>query len=103
MSKPKWTKGPWNCEIFPGLIVEEKTEETVCSMFDIMEDDCKNAENNKYLIAAAPQLYDALKECLEVFKACKEEIDTYHHWDLDMAEDAMKMAEAALKAAEGEK
>lgn len=64
-------------------------------------DDCGNFENNndKRLIAAAPDLYEALRECLEVLdevEECFQDVD-------EETSKLMRKAKAALKKAGGAK
>lgn len=53
MSEPKFTPGPWNAD---GVYVCDKNDAEVALC------DGDNWEPNSYLIAAAPELYEALKD-----------------------------------------
>jgi len=60
MSEPKFTPGPWNAD---GVYVcdENDSEVALC--------DGDNWEPNSYLIAAAPELYEALEAMLDLVRA----------------------------------
>lgn len=55
----KHTPGPW--EIWSGTIVCDQEGNNICQFFNKNEYDFKNAENNIKLIAAAPELLEALQ------------------------------------------
>lgn len=93
MTEPKWTPGPWQlrsedlrggrywCVILPGC--EEST--------DLHEDD--NGEANSRLIAAAPELYEALAVMLGMLNTSENPGDVLF---------ACKQARLALAKARGD-
>lgn len=70
MSEPKFTKGPWFIDVntmFDKVFIMCKENLPVnCGFIAEMADTNKNREADTNLIAAAPDMYEALKEaCLD--------------------------------------
>jgi hypothetical protein len=84
MSKPKHTPGPWWVEVHPTQTSVEAKHQTVA--LDVSNDDAK-------LIAAAPDLKDALEHMLDAF-------GLWEDYALG-ARQALNMARAAIAKAEG--
>lgn len=103
----RFTKDPWESigclEVdglkFAGVILTPtKREEVACKQLrydgqDLAHCYGKNAEKNAYLMAAAPDLYEAVKELLDTF--CDDE-----RWDDN---EIVQMAKRAVAKAEGKK
>lgn len=103
----KFTKGPWESmglmevdgEEFAGVILTPtQREEMACRQLrydgqDLAHCYGKNAEKNAHLMAAAPDLYEAVKELLDTF--CDDE-----RWDDTQV---VIMAKKALAKAKGKK
>ena len=86
MSEPKFTPGPWLFSSYKSgnsVIVTDGKE------FDVATVNYPNRDANAHLIAAAPELYEALEELLIQTRQ-------YGH------EPEIAMAEAALAKARGE-
>jgi len=71
MSAPKHTPGPWRFSS-DGHIVSASTGERVCTPHSTLlggkvSDQIKDLKRNARLIAAAPELLEALKACLHCF------------------------------------
>ncbi|MFT8541408.1 hypothetical protein [Acetobacter sp.] len=69
MDKPKFTKGPWVSSPLGPWIVETKDEIEIA---DISVSSLVNATANCHLIAAAPELYEALERILHGLQSLKE-------------------------------
>lgn len=98
MDKPKHTPGPWRvtaakdtvrCDTVPnvGMVAE-------CLGFERYR-----READAHLIAAAPELLDALKACAEAIRHAEAERDPYNRL---MPPLALQMAEEAIRKATGE-
>lgn len=93
MKKLKHTPAPWYAVNYGGYITIQSTnfyENT--NILD--EDKCERAEDNGLLCAAAPDLLEALKECLEGVHELNDEFQT--GWD-----EVIEKAEAAINKALG--
>lgn len=90
MSEPKWTPGPWNATEIPYGFWIEAEKEWIATVH--LQDESTNATAR--LIAAAPELYEALERCAAV---CAGQ---------DMTKngliDALEAARAALAKVRGE-
>lgn len=64
MSEAKFTKGPWVNSPLGPWIIETKDEIEIA---DISASSLVNATANAHLIAAAPELYEALEDVLYLF------------------------------------
>lgn len=86
MTETKWTPGPWrkNKEFPYDTVASSK--HFICQVFPTYDDKSKY---NADLISAAPELYDALKETLEI--AARYESGDY-----------IERANAAMRKARGE-
>jgi hypothetical protein len=94
----KWTPGPWSVEHVKDdgaiYIAHPKTEcnvTTICNIIDDTEEDFSNA----HIIAAAPELYDALNG---LYKLLWDASDGKRVWTLASQDRALK----ALKKARGD-
>ena len=65
MSKFKHTPGPWYAERYKGLVSNESLE-IICQFFSRHEDDFRNSEANAKLIAAAPDMLEALESIQDI-------------------------------------
>lgn len=108
--KPKFTPGPWFARKTGGL----KLDQFVCTS----DHDCianmdsggggftiDEVDANTHLIAAAPEMYEALVTALEFFEA-KRSPDIYQDpgtMQSFLSESARQKAEEAIKKARGEK
>lgn len=98
MSERKWTPGPWVIEgrppnmkvFFSGTIPGNRR--SPCMMLD------DDQEANANLIAAAPDLFEALETLLRKFKNCARS----HGNDDETIEEATAPTRAALAKARGE-
>jgi len=103
MSEAKFTKGPWNQEstgdgkrICIGLgMFDGPNGYDVAEVYsdDVTEETCVEAQANAHLIAAAPELYEALDGLIGV---------TDRPSAPDYVRDAIRAAHAALAKARGE-
>lgn len=110
MTDKKWTPGPWEVYDCSGTQMEKSRYEN--GAFQVFSDDCDHhavadcscnhtcrmedeIEANAHLIAAAPELYDALEVALVVL----ENMEAYGVGRLHAAD----QARAALAKARGEK
>lgn len=99
MTAPKFTPGPWLLDVgFDGSgdfnqywQVHDGSDAVVCSTSFCM---AGNKEGNAHLIAAAPDLYEALKSCLNFMENTESELG----FSLESAD----QARAALAKARGE-
>lgn len=82
MSEPKFTPGPWYVD---GTFVTNDEDLDICSMGDVAW------EANAHLIAAAPELYEALRDLIAYCDPTGDYID-----------DELVWARAALAKARGE-
>jgi hypothetical protein len=80
---PAWTPGPWQVEA-GGFVGGPVGYGRICQFWNKYEEDFQNPEANARLIAAAPELYEALALYVEHFG------------------DPLKVARAALAKARGE-
>lgn len=65
-NKLKHTPGPWRCN--ENVYVMNSVGETICILYSPKtEEDLKNAKNNARLIAAAPEMLEALKDNVRNF------------------------------------
>lgn len=95
---PNFTPGPWAYTL--DGFVADKTLQLICQTWNKNEDDFDNFKNNGHLLAAAPDLYAALKAVEFVgmggYTACPACMgDGYHGENCQLA--------LALKKAEGKK
>lgn len=89
MSEAKFTPGPWKCsKKFDFVVVSENEEEIADASYG------EYPQANTSLIAAAPDLYDALKSCLNFMENTESELG----FSLESAD----QARAALTKARGE-
>ena len=97
MTDKKWTPGPWRVSDDGGFGFAvhsvDPTWDTVC--------ECNYYDGNAHLIAAAPDLYDALEKCVE-------ELESQLHdgfdgvWHESDFEKELSLYRAALAKARGE-
>ena len=69
MSEPKWTPGQWRATTRQGswdwvVYTEDDPNIEICQTFHDGTDENEEGEANAHLIAAAPELYEALLKCL---------------------------------------
>lgn len=87
-----WTPGPWKA--FPAGVGEENGAGVAMLWRDGAE-----REANARMIAAAPDLYEALREAVDL----SEQLRAEHDWDrLPEAQAMLDKMEAALAKARGE-
>ncbi len=79
MSEPKFTPGPWSVEgRYVGRMVGGEIDTCIAECFNHLSIDRHNAKANAYLIAAAPELYEALEKLEGWFDSdSKEGADKY--------------------------
>lgn len=81
--------------------VDDNAKEFVCMKTSISMNDCDIDRRNARLIAAAPELYEALRECVgEMCKFCKE-TEIGKRMPCEMGCETMRRARAALENAGG--
>ena len=81
MSEPKWTRGEWRFEASHPMLVDTRyavimADRTIIIGINsklIPQHDRERSEANAHLIAAAPELYEALEEA----RLAVERIDRY--------------------------
>ena len=95
MSETKFTPGPWYAD---GVYVCDSDDNNICDL------EQENWEPNSYLIAAAPDLYEALEEVLLAERFSNRPPVTVYQAEekLDRIKYAVNKAEAALAKARGE-
>ena len=79
------TPGPWE---FTGNFIETESGQEICQLFDKHEWDFKNKEANGPLLAASPDLLEALESLV---KKCLKN-DGYIQNELFKAQEAIKKA-----------
>ncbi len=115
MAEPKWTPGPWKADIRRGCVVIYPANEhheslgraeewaIHCKVGRLVRDDQgrplrwevpEEVVANARLIAAAPDLYDALVALSAAVECCLDEPDVVKH--------AVEEAKVALRKARGE-
>lgn len=98
----KWTPGPWVVDPEENWIVTEwrSTEHGLQTLIcDMMDEEAPQYEANAHLIAAAPELYEALLECVEEIRAVNMVDGEIKDKD---TEAVYTKAKAALRKARGE-
>lgn len=99
MSEPKWTPGPWGIKLAQGSIngaqIWGKGFVTVARITRDADKPRDQKDADARLLAAAPELYEALVNRTEA--ACKGECDRAIDWHSD----ACLKARAALAKARG--
>jgi hypothetical protein len=97
-TKPKWTQGPWEVDFsdYPFCIVHGK--KVICSAIE---------ENDANLIAAAPELYEALETTRQALQMamidlCKMAAEKQEIYWSPLMEVAMEDSSTALRTARGE-
>lgn len=93
--KTKHTPGPWSVNHtgkHPEYdFVYSANNDTVCQLFNVNEEDFKNRKANAILIAAAPELLDALVFVLDSYERyCPERY--YSDVNVMIADDVIKKA-----------
>lgn len=93
MTETKFTPGPWRRCTFRGI--EDVATKSVVAVMASREK--KELDANAHLIAAAPEMYEALEEVLEMFESVSKGID----WGKTFltADMIRKMNEAPINAA----
>lgn len=104
MSEPKFTPGPWSVEDrYVGRMVGE-IDTCIAECFDHSSIDRHNAKANACLIAAAPELYEALSRMIDIVNDSQGVVG--YHLNGDIAEwdefDDIEVALAALAKARNE-
>ena len=99
MMETKWTPGPWAYEIQPGYacITHERGSIAAASYAKLLDNSPLPMEANARLIAAAPDLYEALERLMQELIA-----QLYGNIIFIDTTKAMEQARAALAAARGE-
>jgi hypothetical protein len=69
VSEPKYTPGPWRFDVF-GLITQEGSDLHIAQLHNKREEDFPSREANGNLIAAAPELLNALKWSVNHAEEC---------------------------------
>ena len=90
MNEPKWTPGPWRVETSGrGSLCVASDDAWICGELDNQPHEMRTseAEANAHLIAAVPELYEALQNVIR---------------EADRKTDAFNRARAALAKARGE-
>ena len=110
MNKPKFTPGPWEHDGIGVKVFADKMKMNVCDIRGfghLTSKQCAGLSDaeaigiqkaNAALIAAAPDMYEALGRCLELFNANKV---TFEGPRQDVALMYAKMVEGVLKKARG--
>ena len=98
MSNENWTEGEWRINQRPHgkVSIVGRDGHQVCLMWN-----CKFRDGSAHLIAAAPELHEALKKVVEWFDAEDDHSKTTFHERVGMANAAEKAAKAALAKARG--
>lgn len=100
--KEKFTPGPWkahttlNADWVMTDWIECVDQENICDLSH------SNGGNDVYLIAAAPEMYDALKYLMDALDFALSNAERVPDCIVAVAQDAMEKAEAAQKKARGE-
>lgn len=105
MTEPKWTPGPWKVHKSriggDGFQYTEVIARTVIAKVHASRSGGDDEIDNAHLIAAAPDLYEALRmllqSCEQLGGLCLRTTDEF-----ETREGAMDAARAALKKARGE-
>lgn len=97
MTEPKFTPAPWHTTN-DGYNVKNETDIMIC--LNSFEDDVEQCKANANLIAAAPELYEALVELLNDTKMFYESGDAGNFDCEEM--DVFKRVRKALAKARGE-
>jgi len=102
MSETKFTPGPWHWVDHGSFInIESKDCSSITSLFSYATPEIE--EPNAHLIAAAPDLYEALKKAAEVFRAYQSHHEANRHTDkAERNKFYAEQIEAALAKARGE-
>ena len=96
MTTTTHTPGPWHIGMRPGPIVYGRYGEQVADMRDTVMD-ADEAYKNLKLIAAAPELLEALKDALEALEGASEALGN----PAGVLDLAMNDCRAAIAKAEG--
>jgi hypothetical protein len=99
----QFTPGPWRCpnigiEFPPYRTVIADSQGEVCSVWNVPGNHSQIAEANARLIAAAPDLYQALSDLIEAANNGAN-LEPYYDEEIDELWDAAKRA---IRAARGE-
>lgn len=110
MTETTFTPGPWSIVDRPDLAFRFGTDDGWEIIVEVGNDKqrrgvaiCPGLQANAHLIAAAPTLYEALAECLDIIKdADGGDPATHTGWASDELCDLWMRARAALAKARGE-
>lgn len=102
----KWTPGPWRVE--PTFETDESDPQEIRTQRLILAGDrqyiAETISNHAHLIAAAPELYEALEQAVEALNSYSDVVDgSYGEPMPNTAMKAVLVCEAALRKARGEK
>ncbi len=94
----KHTPGPWTAD---GLQIRDADTSLVatCAVENILNNDEETA--NAALIAAAPEMYEALNTCAEMLSVCAQVLADYPAGEGFDFDKAIRQACAAIAKAEG--
>ncbi|WP_422028218.1 hypothetical protein [Roseovarius sp.] len=106
MSERKWTKGPWEAALERGChgVIAHALPEGGANFVALVGNDADTAERepsrfaNAHLIAAAPELYEALEKAVTAIEWWQEEHGCCH----GATDGELEQAAAALAKARGE-
>ena len=91
---PGFTPGPWKADA-SGQHIRAADNQAIARVYDVEPYSLPETEANAHLIAAAPDLYAALKDVLAVASANAEDLDD------GMVDPSCESARAALAKADG--
>lgn len=106
MSETKFTPGPWHKDERSDIYVRDSEGDYIAETYAPMPKRKRakgENEANAHLIAAAPELYEALEKAAEVFRAYQSHHEANRHTDkAERNKFYAEQIEAALTKARGE-
>ncbi len=91
------TLGPWRADKTRSLVIRSNHQNKLIAMIGYKYD--KEDEANAHIIAAAPEMYDAIKRLLDRYTTLANSGDA-GFWDPE-EENEVKLARGAISRAEG--